>query len=79
MWLIEAGIQLAKPTQLDYGPINTLLKFKEGIDSGLTATQVAKNIYGLDNEKDIEEKLEILKQCTSVGIQISKKRSYGQL
>ena len=25
------------------------------------------------------EKLEILKDCTSVGIQISKKRSYGQL
>ena len=61
LWLIEAGIQLAKNVQLDYGPINTLLKFKEGIDSGLTATQVAKNIYGLDNEKDIEEKLEILK------------------
>ena len=61
LWLIEAGIQLAKNVQLDYGPINTLLKFKEGIDSGLTETQVAKNIYGLDNEKDIEEKLEILK------------------
>ena len=64
LWLIEAGIQLAKKVQLDYGPINTLLKFKEGIDAGLTPTQVAKNLYGYDNDKQILEKLEILKLIT---------------
>jgi hypothetical protein len=61
LWLIEAGIQLSKNVQLDYGPINTLLKFKEGIDSGLTPIQVAKNLYGYGDEKQILEKLEILK------------------
>tara|TARA_Y100001936_G_scaffold253283_1_gene317046 strand:+ start:4823 stop:5992 length:1170 start_codon:yes stop_codon:yes gene_type:complete len=64
LWLIEAGIQLSKNVQLDYGPINTLLKFKEGIDAGLTAIQVAKNLYGYENEKQILEKLEILKLIT---------------
>jgi hypothetical protein len=61
LWLIEAGIQLSKNVQLDYGPINTLLKFKEGIDNGLTPIQVAKNLYGYGDEKQILEKLEILK------------------
>jgi len=61
LWLIEAGIQLSKNVQLDYGPINTLLKFKEGIDNGLTPVQVAKNLYGYGDEKQILEKLEILK------------------
>ena len=64
LWLIEAGIQLSKNVQLDYGPINTLLKFKEGIDAGLTAIQVAKNLYGYGDEKQILEKLEILKSIT---------------
>ena len=60
LWLIEAGIQLSKNVQLDYGPINTMLKFKEGFDAGLTVLQIAKNLYGGD-EKKIQEKLEILR------------------
>ncbi len=50
-----------KIDQLDYGPINTLLKFKEGIDNGLTPIQVVRNLYGYEDEKQILEKLEILK------------------
>ena len=34
VWKIEAGIQLSRQEKLDYGPINTLLKLKEGIDAG---------------------------------------------
>ena len=34
VWLIEAGIQLSAPQQLDYSPINHLLKLREGIDAG---------------------------------------------
>ena len=64
LWLIEAGIQLAKPTQLDYGPINTLIKFKEGIDLGLSPQQIAKNLFGFSDEKQVLEKLEILKMIT---------------
>ena len=64
LWLIEAGIQLAKDVQLDYGPVNTLLKFKEGIDSGLTPIQVAKNLYGFKKESEVLDKLEVLKLIT---------------
>ena len=60
LWLIEAGIQLSKNVQLDYGPINTMLKFKEGFDAGLTVLQIAKNLYGGDVKK-IQENLEILR------------------
>jgi len=64
LWKIEAGIQLSKNIQLDYGPINELLKFKEGIDSGLTPIEVAKSLYGDWKEKDIIERLEQLKLIT---------------
>lgn len=61
LWKLEAGIQLSKNIQLDYGPINELLKFQEGIDAGLTAIEIAKSLYGGFKEKDILEKLEQLK------------------
>ena len=60
LWKIEAGIQLSRKTQLDYGPINTLLKFKQGIDAGLTALQITKSLYGDYTEKEIKEKLQVL-------------------
>ena len=65
LWKIEAGIQLSRKTQLDYGPINTLLKFKEGIDAGLTALQITKELYGDFTEEEIKEKLEILSLIVS--------------
>lgn len=61
LWKVEAGIQLAKNPQLSYGPINELLKFKEGIDSGLTAKEIANELFGGFKEKDIKNKLEEFK------------------
>lgn len=58
LWMIEAGIQMARNVQLDYGPINELLKFKEGFDAGLSANEIAEAIYGGFKEKDIIQKLE---------------------
>lgn len=61
LWFIEAGIQFAKDVQVDYGPVNTLLKFKEGMDLGLSPLDAAKNIYGYgDDEKEIIQKLQVL-------------------
>ncbi|GAI06379.1 unnamed protein product, partial [marine sediment metagenome] len=57
LWLIEAGIQMSTPQQLDYSPINNLLKLKEGILSGLRIEDMAARIYGVTAEKikvDIE-------------------------
>ena len=58
LWMIEAGIQMGRKIQLDYGPLNELLKFKEGIDAGLSPIDIAESIYGGFKEKDIIEKLE---------------------
>ena len=57
LWKIEAGIQLSRNVQLDYGPINELLKFKEGVDSGMSPIEIAESLYGGFKEKDIEDKL----------------------
>jgi len=51
LWLIEAGIQLSAPQQLDYSPINHLLKLREGVNSGLNIPQMASRIYGVSEEK----------------------------
>lgn len=51
LWLIEAGIQLSTPQQLEYSPINNLLKLKEGINSGLKIADMASRIYGVTEEK----------------------------
>lgn len=59
LWLIEAGIQLSAPQQLDYSPINHLLKLREGINAGLTEGQMASRIYGVTEEK-IKEDLDRL-------------------
>ena len=58
LWMIEAGIQMARNVQLDYNPINELLKFKEGLDAGLSPIQIAEAIYGGYKASDIVEKLE---------------------
>lgn len=51
LWLIEAGIQLSAPQQLDYSPINHLLKLSEGLNSGLTIPQMESHIYGVTKEQ----------------------------
>lgn len=60
LWKLEAGIQLSKNVQVEYGPINELLKFKEGIDAELTPIEIANSLYGGFKEKDIVDKMEQL-------------------
>ena len=64
IWKIEAGIQLSRPAQVKYGPINELLKFQEGIRAGLKPLEIAKTLFGGFKEKDILEKLQQLKLIT---------------
>lgn len=61
LWLIEAGIQLSAPQQLDYSPINNLLKLREGINSGLEIADMASRIYGV-TEPQIQADLDRLAQ-----------------
>jgi hypothetical protein len=50
LWLIEAGIQLSASQQLDYSPINHLLKLREGKNSGLSEKDIAARLYGVTEE-----------------------------
>ncbi len=58
IYKIELGKQLARDQKLDYGPINELLKIKQGVRANLTKEQIAKTI-GFSVE-EIDEKLERL-------------------
>lgn len=61
IWRIEAGLQFSRDERLDYGPINRLLKFRDGVVSGLKPKQIASTLYGGFTPDDIEEDLERLK------------------
>lgn len=65
VWRIEAGLQFSREERLDYGPINRLLKFREGINADLTTKQIAATLYGGFTPEDIEEDLERLKLIES--------------
>jgi hypothetical protein len=59
LWLIEADIQMSASKQLDYSPINHLLKLREGIIAGLDIDDMASRIYGVTRE-DLEADLQRL-------------------
>ena len=60
LWKLEAGIQLGKDEILRYGPMNELLKLEEGVKAGISISEIAKTLYGVDDETEITEKLDRL-------------------
>ena len=60
LWSLEAGIQLGKDEIVRYGPINELLKLKEGVDAGLSLKSIVKTLYGYEDEDEIKTKLKRL-------------------
>ncbi len=72
LWTLEAGIQLGKDEIVRYGPINDLLKLREGKEAGLSEKAIVNTLYGYDKEEEIKEKLnrlELIDQyLTFVGI-----------
>jgi len=61
LWRIEAGLQLSRDKRLDYGPINDLLKIREGLDAGLSPDEIAAALFGVESADDIKEMDERLK------------------
>jgi hypothetical protein len=61
LWKLEAGIQLGKDEIVRYGPINELLKLKEGIDANLSPSEIANTLYGFKDDSEILRKLDRLK------------------
>ncbi len=59
LWRIEAGLQLSKEKKEEYGPMNELLKIKEGIEAGLSVEEVAAAMFEW-TPKEVEDALERL-------------------
>jgi hypothetical protein len=60
LWRFEAGFQLAVELKADYGPVNELLKIKEGRDYGLTFAEIALILGGDNTAETIQNKLKRL-------------------
>jgi hypothetical protein len=60
LWKLEAGIQLGKEEIVRYGPMNELLKLEEAKSLGISNDEIAKTLYGFDDVKEIELKLDRL-------------------
>ena len=60
LWALEAGIQLGKDEIVRYGPINEMLKIREGKGAGLSEREIVNALYGYDKEEEIHEKLDRL-------------------
>ena len=65
IYKIELGIQMSRHVQLDYSAINSLLKFKEGIDRGIEPLEIADVLYGGYTEAEILKKMEQLQLIES--------------
>lgn len=78
LWNIEAGIQLSVDLQASYGPINELMKIKEGIECGHSPRQVALVLGGENNEDTVAQKLDRLKLIESYLGYIGKDYKYSE-
>lgn len=65
LWRIEAGLQLSRDKRLEYGPVNDLLKIREGLNAGLTPDEIAAALYGVEGAEEITAKDERLKLIDS--------------
>jgi len=60
LWRIEAGLQLSKEKREKYGPMNELLKIKEGQAAELSNDEIAAAMFEWTS-KEVEDALERLK------------------
>lgn len=76
LWRIEAGLQFGKDFRLEYGPINELLKLREGINCGLKPKEISVSLLGRYSAKDVETRLEVLKLIDSYLETIGQRGAY---
>lgn len=76
LWRIEAGLQFAKDFRLDYGPVNELLKLRDGIRSGLTPKIISNYLGGRYTEDDIKDRLKVLGLIDSYLESVNKRGQY---
>ena len=76
LWRIEAGLQFANDFKLEYGPVNELLKLREGIETGLSPKQISHELMGRYSEKDVEERLRVLELIDTYLVNVGKPAEY---
>lgn len=61
IWRIEASLQFGKDFRLKYGPINELLKLREGAERGLNEKEISSALLGRFSTQGVRERLGVLK------------------
>lgn len=77
LWRIEAGLQFAKDFRAEYGPINELLKLREGTECGLEPKDIAVSLLGRYTDKQVEGRLAVLKLIDNYLDAISRSQDYA--
>ncbi len=78
IWRIEAGLQFAKDLRLEYGPVNVLLKLREGVNKGLNAKQISHFLMGRYSPEEVEDRLKVLALIDSYLEAIGKPHAYDE-
>lgn len=79
LWRIEAGLQFAKDFRLEYGPINELLKLREGIECKLTPKDISKSLLGRYTEEQVKARLRVLELIDTYLELIGKAGEYAHI
>ena len=79
LWALEAGIQLGKDEIARYGPINEILKIREGIEAGMSKKSIVNALYGYDKEDEISDKIDRLELIEQYLKFIGKPKMYSQV
>jgi len=77
LWRIEADLQFGKDFRLVYGPINELLKLREGIECGLKPSDIEATLLGRFSEKQVTDRLDRLKLIDNYLKMIGRKDDYA--
>jgi|LWDU01.1.fsa_nt_gi hypothetical protein len=76
LWKLEAGLQLGREEIVKYGPMNELLKLEEAKMLEISNEEIVHVLYGFDDVKIIEAKLDILELIKKYLIHIGKPENF---
>ncbi len=79
LWRFEAGFQLAVELKADYGPVNELLKIKEGKEYGLKNKEIALILGGDNTAETIQMKLKRLELIEDYLVYFGQDKRYSMV
>ena len=79
LWRFEAGFQLAVELKADYGPVNELLKIKEGREYGLQDQEIALILGGDNTVESVKKKIKVLELIEDYLIYFGQDKRYSNV